>query len=105
MDSRGTSSDPQRVQDPTWSFNGPYRDPKMDQMIFEKIPGFVHLLYIVHSAAPLNILENFFWSLLNSIRSQGTLLDPHEPPNGPRNGPCEAYFRGPLVKKRAHQGP
>ena len=31
----------------------------MDQMIFEKIPGFLHLLYLVHSAAPLNILENF----------------------------------------------
>ena len=79
FDSRDTRSDNHRLQDPTWSFNGPYRDPKMDQMIFEKIPGFVHLLYIVHSAAPLNILENFFWSLWNSTRAQGTLLDCHGP--------------------------
>ena len=78
-DSRDTRGDPHGVQDPTWSFNGPYRDPKMDQMIFEKIPGFLHVLYIVHSAAPLNILKNFFWSLWNSTRAQGTLLDCHGP--------------------------
>ena len=101
-DSRDTISDPHRVQDPTWSFNGPYRDPKMDQMIFEKIPGFVHLLYIVHSAALLNILENFFGHCGTLPGPRGpswTAMDPHGPPNGPQNGPCEANFRGPLVEK------
>ena len=72
MDSRDTRSDNHRVQDPTWSFNGPYRDPKMDQNIFPKIPGFAHLLYIVHSATPLNILENFFGHC-------GTLPGPGDP--------------------------
>ena len=67
------------VQDPTWSFNGPYMDPKIVKMIFEKIPGFGHLLYIVHFAAPLNILENFFWSLWNSTMIQRTLLDCNGP--------------------------
>ena len=33
-DSRDTRSDPHRVQDPTCSFHGPYRDPKLD-LIFE----------------------------------------------------------------------
>ena len=78
-DSRDTISDPHRVQDPTWSFKGPYRDPKMDLMIFEKISGFVHLLYIIHPATPLDILEIFCWSLWNSTRALGTLLDCHGP--------------------------
>ena len=59
-DSREPKSDPNGIQDPTWSFNGPYRDPKIDLMIFEKNPGFVYYLYILHSLAPLNILEHFF---------------------------------------------
>ena len=35
-----------RVQDQPWSFNGPYRAPKMDLMIFEKILGF-SIFYIL----------------------------------------------------------
>ena len=53
----------------------------------------------MHSLAPLNILEHFFWSLWNSTRAQRTLLDHHGPPNGPQNGSCEANFGGPLLKK------
>ena len=103
-----TKSDNHRVQDPTWSFNGPYRDPKMDQKIFEKIPGFAHLLYIVHSAAPLNILENFFGHYETLPMPRGpywTIMDHYGPPNGPRNGPCKANFRGPFVKKGPSRGP
>ena len=55
----------------------------MDLMIFEKIPGFVHLLYIIHSAAPLNILENFFLVILEPYQGPGdrtglswTIMDP-----------------------------
>ena len=38
-DSRDTKVDPHWVQDQPWSFNGSYRAPKMDLMIFEKNPG------------------------------------------------------------------
>ena len=38
-------------------------------------------------------------SLSNCTKAQGTLLDLHGPPNGPLNGPSEANFWGPLVKK------
>ena len=97
-DFRDTRSDPHRVQDPTWSINGHYRDPKMDQMIFEKNPGFVNLLFIVHSAAPLNIIENFFGHCGTLPGPRGTyctVMYHHGPPNGP----CKANFRGPLVIK------
>ena len=36
----------------------------MDQTIFKKVPGFAHFLYIVHSEAPLSILENFFFVIV-----------------------------------------
>ena len=55
----------------------------MDQMIFEKIPGFAHLLYIVHSAAPLNILEDFFGhcgTLQGPRGPSWTVMDHHGPP-------------------------
>ena len=74
----------------------------MDQMIFEKNPGFVNLLFIVHSAAPLNIIEHFFGHCGTLPGPRGTyctVMYHHGPPNGPQNGPCKANFRGPLVIK------
>ena len=85
---------------------GPSMDPtgtlKWTQRFSEKIPGFPHLLYIVHSATPLNILENFFGHCGTLPGPRGpsrAVMDHHGPPNGLQNGPCEANFRGPLVKK------
>ena len=52
--------------------------------------------------------QNYYWSLTNSTKAKGTLLGLHGPPNGPRNGPWEANFRAPLVKKgpaRSDHGP
>ena len=37
MDSRDTRPYLHSVQDQPWSFNGPYRAPKIDLLIFEKI--------------------------------------------------------------------
>ena len=49
-DSRDIKVDPQQVQDPSWSFNGPYKAPKMDLIIFEPISGFytISTLYIIY---------------------------------------------------------
>ena len=52
-DSRDIKVDPYWVQDPSWSFNGPYRAPKMDLMIFEPISGSLYHFYIVHNDVPL----------------------------------------------------
>ena len=49
----------------------------MDQMIFEKNPGFVNLLFIVHSAAPLNIIEHFF-----------VIVEPYQGPGEPTALSC-----------------
>ena len=38
------SLDPNRVQDSTWSFNGPYRDTKMDLMTFKKMRSILGFL-------------------------------------------------------------
>ena len=62
--------------------------------IFEKILKFLFLIF----SSPSNHLEPLIWSLSNSTKAQGTLLDLHGPPNGPPNGPCEANFRATLVK-------
>ena len=43
-------------------------------------------------SSPSNHFGTMFWSLWSSIRAQGTLLDLHGPPNGPKNGPCETKF-------------
>ena len=50
-------------------------------------------------SSPSSHVGTLFWSLWNSTKAQGTLLDLHGPPNGPQNGPSEANFRGPIVKK------
>ena len=56
-DSMDTRSDPYMDQGLTWSFNGPYRDPEINLLIFEKIPGYFYILYILHPLAPLNLLK------------------------------------------------
>ena len=52
-DSREIKVDPNWDQHPSWSFNGPYRAPKMDLMIFEPISGSLYHFYIVHNDVPL----------------------------------------------------
>ena len=72
--------------------------------IFEKISEFLSLLF----SGPSNNVGRLIWSLSNSTKAQGTLLDLHWPQNGPPNGPWEANFWGPLVKKGpagSHHGP
>ena len=102
MDTRDTRPYLHSVQDHPWSFNGPYTAPEMDLMIFAKISWFLRkfwvFLYFVFSS-PSNHVGTLIWSLSNCTKAQGTLLDLHGPPNGPLNGPSEANFWGPLVKK------
>ena len=76
-------------------------------MIFEKISGFFRkfqaFLYFTFSR-PSNHVWALIWSLSNSTKAQGTLLDLH----GPKNGAWEANFWRPLVKKSragSHHGP
>ena len=74
----------------------------MDLMIFAKISWFLRkfwvFLYFAFSS-PSNHVGTLIRSLSNCTKAQGTLLDLHGPPNGPLNGPSEANFWGPLVKK------
>ena len=49
----------------------------------------------IYMVLPELIAPVLVWSLWNSTKAQGTLMDLHGPPNGP----YEANFRGPLVKK------
>ena len=67
--------------------------------ILEPKSGCVYHFYIIDSVAPLTMLDYFFGDLgtLSRLRGPyGTFMDT---PNGPQNGPCEANFRGPFVKK------
>ena len=63
--------------------------------IFEKISEFLFFIF----SGPSNHVGRLIWSLSNSTKAQGTLLDLHCPQNGPPNGPWEANFWGPLLKK------
>ena len=73
MDSKDTRPDSHRVTDQPWSFHGPYRVPKMDlfQAVFT-----ISTLYTNH-------VGTLSWSLRNSTKAQGTLLDPIDPPMDP----------------------
>ena len=59
--------------------------------IFEKISEFLFFIF----SGPSNHVGRLIWSLSNSTKAQGTLLDLH----WPQNGPWEANFLGTLVKK------
>ena len=60
---------------------------------------FLHYtLYIIHFS-PFDHVGTLLWSLWNSTKAQGALLDLHGPLNGPQNGSCEANSRGPSIKK------
>ena len=101
-DSKDTKADTHRVRDQPCSFHGPYRAPEIDGPGHYNFQAYfmvsLPFLYCTLSS-PSNHFGTLFWSLWNSIRAQGTLLDLHWPQNGPQNGPCEAYFRGPLIEK------
>ena len=76
----------------------------MDLTIFEKNPGFVYHLYILHSLAPLNILEDFFGhcGTLPRLREPSwTFIDP---PMDPKIYPVRLIL-GDLWYKKALQGP
>ena len=59
-DSRDTRPYLHRVQEQLWSFNRPYRAPKLDLMVFENILGRVYQFYIFYSVTPLIMLGHFF---------------------------------------------
>ena len=70
----------------------------MDLMIFEKnsgnfekISGFSFLIF----SSPSKHVGSLIWSLFNSTKAQGTLLNLH----GPLNGPRVANFWRPALKK------
>ena len=68
-----------RVQELPWSFNGPYRAPKLDLMVFEKISGRVYQFYIFYSVAPLTMLGHLFGHFPTLPRLRGpswTFMDP-----------------------------
>ena len=73
----------------------------MDLKIFEPLSACVCYFYIKHFtfSIPSNHVGTIFWSLTNSTKAQGTLLDLDGPRNGCQNGHCNANFRGPPVKK------
>ena len=58
----------------------------------------ISALYIIHFS-PFDHVGTLWWSLWNSTKAQGALLDLHGPLNGPQNGSCEANSRGPSIKK------
>ena len=64
----------------------------------ESVSQYLPFLQNALSYPSQNIMEDF-WSLWYNTRAQGTLLDLHGHLSGPLNGPCEADFRGPLLKK------
>ena len=74
---------------------------QMDLQIFEPLSGCVCYFYIIHYifSSPSNHVGTLFWSLWNSTKAQGILLDLHGPLYGPQNGPSKANFRGPFLKK------
>ena len=101
-DSKDTRADSHRVRDQPWSFHGPCRAPKIDgpghynfQAYFRVCIPFPYCSF----CSPSNNFGTLFWSLWNSIRAQGTLLDLHIRQDGPQNGPYEANFRGSLIEK------
>ena len=84
MDSRDTRANLHRVHGHHWSFNGLSKVLQKGLVIFEILSGWFYIFYKIHSLNTLNIMEHNFG---------------HGHPNGTLNGPCEADFRGPLVKK------
>ena len=58
----------------------------------------ISTLYIIHFS-PFDHVGTLLWSLCNSTKALGALLDLYGPLNGPQNGSCEANSRGPSIKK------
>ena len=58
----------------------------------------------IHSLNPLNVMKhvNGHCCTLPRLREPSWTFILHGHPNGPINGPCKAYFRGPLVKRALH---
>ena len=80
-----TSHDP--LIEPTGSINEPQNFRASFRLCF---------LYLDFTCcSPSSHVEKLFWSLWNSTKAQGILMDLH----GPQDGPYEANYRGPLVKK------
>ena len=81
-----------------WTLLGPLNGP---YDLWEKYRNFREnfRISILDILWPFNHVRTLIWSLSNSTKAQGTLLDLHGPPNIPQNGPCEDNFRAPLVKK------
>ena len=101
MDTRVES---QIVTDQSWSFHGPCRDPKVNdpgpynfQAYFRASLPFLQCTL----SSPSHHFGTLFWSLWNSIRARGTLLDPQM---NPTMDPARLISGDPW-QKRALQGP
>ena len=79
--------------DPT----GPLKWTSKFSSLFQAVFA-ISTLYIIHFS-PFNHVGTLLWSLWNSTKGQGALLDHHGPQNGPHNGSCEANSRGPSIEK------
>ena len=106
--SRDTKVDPHQVQDPTWTFNRPYRAPKMDLKIFEPLSGCICYFYIIHYTlyilAPLTMLEHFCGHCGTLPRLRGPSWTFMDPKRDPIMDPARLIPGDPL-QKRARQGP
>ena len=99
---------PHWVQDPTWTFNGPYRAPKMNLKILEPLSGCLCCFYIKHNTlyilAPLTMLEHFCGHCGTLPRAKGPSLIIMDPKMDPIMDPARLIPGDPLYK-RARQGP
>ena len=85
---------------------GPSMDPTgpltWTLWFLRKISGFLRKFrdfWFLIFSSPSNHVGPLNWSLPNSTKAQGTILDLLGPKNGPQKGPCKANFWGPLIKK------
>ena len=79
--------------DPT----GPLKWSSKFSSLFQAVFA-ISTLYIIHFS-PFNHVGTLLWSLWNSTKAQGALLDLYGPQKGPYNGSGEANSRGPTIEK------
>ena len=78
-----------------WTLGGPWVGPCDFRDFFR-----LFLLFLQSNfSKPSKHYRTYFWSLWYFPKAQGTLLDLQGDPNGPLDGPCQADFWVPFVKK------
>ena len=75
MDFRDKRADILKVHDQPWAFNGPYRVPQKDLVIFDILSGDFYFFYKNTLSYPSKQYRIHFWSLWYFTKVQGTLLD------------------------------